>query len=396
MSSDIPPPTVDATPVPHSPQKTSALSKLVVAVVLVGLAVPVGLKIKAATAKQKALEDDRTKTAQEAAAKSAGPIEVKVTHPEPATWTPSVPLDGTLQPIQEAQLAFKATGPLAQLKVKVGDFVKKGQLLAALDATEAYAQSKAAAAQIKAAQAQLALAKDNAERTAAMVKGGSAPAVQETQAQGQLDLVTAQLDGAQAQLALAGANIKNHTLNAPFAGYVTMAPNALGGLVAAGVPVFQLKDVSRLRLVGTVSELDASLVKIGAVVTIKIDTSGKTVTAKITSVLPTVDPGTRRVPVEAELENDEKEPIIAGTFVRAQVAGGEPMAVVKLPGTALRPGSQDEVLVVQGKKLHAAKVTFTRANDGSMLVRSGLSAKDTVLASPSPEAKEGDTVAVTE
>lgn len=400
MSSEIPPPTVGATPLPSTPPKTSPLAKLVVALVLVGLAVPVGLKIKGATAKQKALEEDRTKSAQEAASKSAAPLEVKVTHGEPADWAPSVPFDGTLQPIQEANLAFKATGPLAQLKVKVGDFVKKGDLIAALDATEAYAQSKAAAAQIKAAQAQLALAKDNAERMTAMVKGGSAAGVQETQALGQLDLVTAQLDGAQAQLALAGANVKNHTLSAPFSGFVTMAPTALGGLVVAGQPVFQLKDVSRLRLVGTVSELDAALVKVGAAVTIKLETTGKKVQATVTSVLPAVDPATRRVPVEAVLENDEKDPIIAGTFVRAQVAGGASMAVVKLPAGALRPGSQDEVFVVEGKgessKLRVAKIVFSRAGDGSLLVRSGLTAKETVLANPSPEAKEGDLVAVTE
>lgn len=396
MSSDTTPPTVDATPVPTSAPKTSVMSKVVVVLVLVGMSVPVGLKIQSAKAKQAALEEDRNKTAQEAAAKSSGPLAVKTVKGEAATWTPSVPFDGTLQPIQEAMLAFKATGPLSQLKVKVGDFVKKGDLLAALDATEAYAQSKAASAQIKAAQAQLALAKDNAERTEAMVKGGSAPAVQETQAKGQLDLVAAQLDGAQAQLALAGANVKNHTLSAPFAGFVTMAPNALGGLVAAGVPVFQLKDVGRLRLVGTVSELDAPLVKVGAQVTLKIETTGKTVAAKVTSVLPSVDSATRRIPVEAELENDAAEPILAGTFVRAQVAGGQPMAVVKLPGTALRPGSQDEVLVVEGGKLRVAKVVFTRAGDGSLLVRSGLTAKHTVLESPSPEAKEGDKVAVTE
>lgn len=395
MSSEIPPPTVGATPLPNTPHKTSAFSKIVVAVVLVGLAVPVGVKIKAATAKQKAMEEDRGKSAQEAAAKASAPLSVKVTRGEATTWTPSVPFDGTLQPIQEAQLAFKATGPLSVLKVKIGDYVKKGDLLAALDSTEAQAQAKAASAQIKAAQAQLALAKDNAERTTAMVKGGAAPAVQETQALGQLDLVTAQLEGAHAQLALAGANVHNHTLSAPFGGFVTMAPTALGGLVAAGVPVFQLKDVSRLRMVGTISELDAPLVKVGAQVSIKVESTGKSVIAKVTSMLPAVDQATRRIPVEAELDND-KDPILAGTFVRGFVAGGQPLSVVKLPATALRPGSQDEVFVVKGSKLQSAKIVFTRSADGSLLVRSGVSAKDDVLENPSPESKDGDKVAVTE
>lgn len=394
--SEIPPPTAATMPTMRPPRASSPITKIVLALVLVGLAVPVGVKVKSALARQKALEDDRARTAQDAAAKSSGPLTVKVLHGEPATWTPKVPFDGTLQPIQEANLAFKATGPLAKLNVKIGDFVKKGDLLAALDATEAHAQSNAAAAQIKAAKAQLVLAKDNAERTAAMVKSGAAPEVQQTQASGQLDLVSAQLEGAQAQLALAGANVKNHTLYAPFSGYVTMAPTALGGLVAAGMPVFQMKDVSRLRLVGTVNELDVSLVKVGAEVGVRLESANKTVTAKVTAVLPAVDPATRRIVVEAELPNDGAEPILAGTFVRAHIAGGSALPVIKLPASALRPGAQDEILVVEKGKLRVAKIVFTRGDGGALLVRSGVTASDTVLANPPPEAKDGQAVEVAE
>lgn len=376
------------------PRKASPVAKVVVALALVGLAIPVGAKIKTAVAKQKALEDDRTKTAQSAAAKEKAPLSAKAIHPEAATWTPSIAFDGTLQPIADAMLAFKATGPLSTLKVKTGDYVKKGDLLGALDATEAYAQSKAAAAQINAAKASLALAKDNAERTEAMVKSGAAPGMQKTQANGQLDLTTAQLDGAQAQLALAGANIKNHTLTAPFAGFVTMAPNSVGGLVAAGTPVFQLKDTSKLRLMGTVGELDVALVKVGADVTVHVNTTNKDVVAKVTAVLPAVDPATRRIPVEAELVNDGKEPILAGTFVRATIAGGAPIDVLKLPASAIRPGAQDEVMLVEKGKLRVAKIVFTRTSDGSLFIRSGVSAKDEVLANPTPEAKDGDAVEI--
>ncbi len=397
-TSELPPPMVDATP-PRgtaAPRKTSAIAKIAVALALVALAVPVGAKIKGALANQRALEKDRTETAQSAAAKATGPLLVKVTKPEPATWTPAVPFDGTLAPIQEAQLAFKATGPLAQLKVKTGDYVKKGDLLGALDATEAYAQAKVASAQIAAAKAQLALAKDHAERTDAMVKSGAAPGVQGTQANGQVDLVTAQLAGAEAQLALSGAFIGNHRLVAPFAGWVTHAPTAMGGLVTAGTPVFVLKDTSRLRLLGTVSELDAPLVKLGAEVVIHVQAANKDVKAKVTSLLPAVDPATRRIPVEAELENDAKEPIMAGTFARAQIAGGSALSVLKLPATSLRPGAQDEILVVESNKLRLAKIVFTRGSDGSLLVRSGLAEKDTVLTNPSPEAKDGDAVKIQE
>jgi cobalt-zinc-cadmium efflux system membrane fusion protein len=373
-------------------RKASPVARVVLALAVIALAVPIGARIKSATAQQKAMEAGRKKTAEEAAAKATAPLSAKVVRGTPETWQATVPFDGTLQPIQEASLAFKATGPLSQLKVKVGDFVKKGALLGALDSTEAGAQAAAATAQIKAAKAQLALAKDSADRTIAMVKSGSAPAMQETTANGQLDLTAAQLEGAQAQYALASANLRNHTLSAPFAGFVTVAPSALGGLVAAGAPVFQMKDVTRLKLVGSISDLDASLVKVGAEVSIEL--ADRTVPAKVVAVLPSVDPQTRRIPVEAELENDKDKPLLAGTFVRSHVAGGGKLDVLRLPASALRPGSQDEIMIVEKGKLRAAKIVFTRDASGALLVRSGVTAKDDVYANPAPEAKDGDAVTV--
>jgi RND family efflux transporter MFP subunit len=399
------PPTTDKATVSAPPARTSALGKVVVALLVVGLAVPLGAKISSALQTKKALDDGRSKSAAEAAAKASAPPTMKVVGPTAATWAPAIPFDGSLAAIHEASLAFKATGPIASLRVKVGDYVQKGAVLAALDATEAAAQARAAAAQIKAAEAQLALAKDNETRTSAMVKSGAVAEAQGTQSKGQLDLTAAQLESAQAQLALSNALIRNHTLVAPFAGWVTLAPTGVGGLAAAGQPLFQLKDVSRLRLLGTVSEQDVSLVKLGAAVEVRIP-GRKEIVAKVTAILPAVDPATRRIPVEAELENDQANPIAAGTFARAAISGGAPIEVLRLPATTLRPGSQDEILVVERKladsvdgtgenaTLRATKILFARDAEGALLVRSGLARGEDVLLTPAAEAKTGDRIVV--
>jgi hypothetical protein len=68
--------------------------------------------------------------------------------------------------------------------------------------------------------------------------------------------------------------------------------------------------------------------------------------------------------------------------------------VLALPHEALRPGSQDEVMVVKGDRLSARRVDFVIARDGSLLVRRGLDARDDVLAAPWAEAKDGDAIAM--
>jgi multidrug efflux pump subunit AcrA (membrane-fusion protein) len=112
-------------------------------------------------------------------------------------------------------------------------------------------------------------------------------------------------------------------------------------------------------------------------------------------VLGAVDPSTRRVPLEALIDNKKDVTALrAGSFVRARIQGGAPLPVLRLPHEALRPGSQDEVLVVQGEALVTKRVSYALGKDGSLLIRQGLDATDNVVISPKPEAKTGDRVLV--
>lgn len=275
------------------------------------------------------------------------------------------------------------------MKVRVGEQVKSGAVLAILDASEAGAQMRAAQAQLKAAQAQLALAQDGERRTSEMVAAGAVGEANGTQAKGQLSLVMAQVEAAKAQLALASVNTGNHTLTAPFTGWVTRAPTGPGAVVGAGTPLIHLQDTSKLRLSATVGASDISLVREGAAVQIR--QAKQEVTGKVIAVLRSVDPMTRRVPLEAEIPNGDAT-LLAGVFVRATIRGEGVVPVWKLPATARRPGSQDEVVLVVERKLAIRRVDLIVAQDGTLLVRSGLQAADDVVLTPSAEAKEGTEV----
>ncbi|MFO0678321.1 MAG: efflux RND transporter periplasmic adaptor subunit [Polyangiaceae bacterium] len=359
---------------------------------VLGLVGWIGVRISSATTNQKAVEAKRTETAQVNAALATKPRSVTVVKPVATTWQPVVPFEGTLQPLREADLGFKAGGRMGSVRAKVGDRVKAGQVLASLDASEAQAQVTAAQAQVKTAEAQLALATDSARRTEAMVRSGSQAEASGVQATGQKNLATAQVEAARTQVALASTMLANHVIVAPFAGVISKAPPGEGAVVSPGVAQFHVMDLSSLKIVGTVSEADAGLVAVGGDVVVTAD--GGPRTAHVTTILGAVDPATRRVPVEALLVNEGDKPLFAGSFVRAQIKGGAPIAVHLLPSNTLRPGSQDEVFVVQSQTLRGRHVQFTNAPNGDLVVRSGLLATDDVLVSPTPESKDGDVVEV--
>jgi multidrug efflux pump subunit AcrA (membrane-fusion protein) len=103
---------------------------------------------------------------------------------------------------------------------------------------------------------------------------------------------------------------------------------------------------------------------------------------------------TRRVPIEAELPNDPAAPVRPGAFVRARVFGRREVDVLRLPGTALRPGAQDVVLVAEGGVLRERRVAFSIAHDGALLVRRGLTPDARVLAAPTAETRDGEPIRV--
>ncbi|MBI4953180.1 MAG: efflux RND transporter periplasmic adaptor subunit [Myxococcales bacterium] len=372
------------------PARSHWLAKLLLALCVAGLGVLIATRVAATLAERARRAEERDKIAAQAKEES-GTLALAVVRPEPITWQPHVPLEGTLYPVAEVDLAFKVGGTLAKLHVRKGARVAADEPLAELDASDALLQERAASAQIAAAEAQLFVARDNVARTGALLGAGALPEAMGTQAKGQLDLVAAQLEGARAQQALARSNIEHHRLRAPFAGLVTQAPTAIGGLVAPGVPVFHLQDLRKLRLVGTVATADAPLMREGAL--LELELGGRTIRgAKLTVVLPTLDPATRRLPVEAEVPNDADAPLLAGSFVQTTVVGAEPLVLLRLPAAALRPGSQDEIFVVEGGTLRLRRIAYVRANDGALLVRQGLANAEVVALAPPPDAEPGQSV----
>jgi RND family efflux transporter MFP subunit len=356
-----------------------------------GLVAWTSTRVATATKAQAAMADRRAAEAEKNAAVAKQPEKVSVVTGSAAKWLPTVELDGTLAAEQSASVGFKVGGKIGSLKVKVGDQVRAGALLATLDATEAGAQSAAAAAQVRAAEAQLALAQDSERRTQALVQSGSfaeASGVQSTQ---QRALALAQLDTAKAQASLARVSLGNHTLVAPFAGTVTKVPDGIGEVVGPGTPLFEVVNTKVLKLATTVSEHDANLLSPGAPVELSLE-NGKA-TGRISAVLGTIDQKTRRVPVEASFDNPGF--LRAGAFVQAHVDAKQEIDVLKLPHEVLRPGSQDEVMVVgEGGRLDTRRVVFAVDKDGTLLIRRGISASDKLVSKPKPEAKAGDVVTI--
>jgi multidrug efflux pump subunit AcrA (membrane-fusion protein) len=131
---------------------------------------------------------------------------------------------------------------------------------------------------------------------------------------------------------------------------------------------------------------DASLVRVGTPIVVSYE--GGQTTGTVRTVLGTVDQNTRRVRIEADVPNASGE-LRAGTFVRAEAKAADGIPVLEFPHDVLRPGTQNEVLVVNGNVLTSKRIAFSFARSGELLVRFGLDPADVLVRDPKPEDASG-------
>lgn len=133
---------------------------------------------------------------------------------------------GRVKAAQDARLAFRVSGTVARVHVDEGDYVRKGQLLAELDATDYRVQ-------LDATEAEYQSVKSEADRVEALYKENGITAVAYDKARYGMKQITAKREHHRNQLAYT-------KLYAPFNGYVQQRLFEGGETVAAGMPVVSL------------------------------------------------------------------------------------------------------------------------------------------------------------
>jgi len=278
----------------------------------------------------------RPHAAREREAKPATATVERLVPPEPVRHTPELTVSGTLKPRWQAKLAFPVGGTLERIAVRRSQSVAAGAPLLVLETATASAQLSQAEAAVGAARAQLDLAQDSLRRLEAIAgQEGGVTAAQLVQARGQRDLASAQLRSSTAQREQALVNLRHHTLRAPFAGVVTRIPDGMGVAVAAGSVLVELESTQALVLETTLTQAEAAEVRVGAAVEVSVPATGaRSAGATISAVVPSVDGGTSRVPVEIDVPNGDGR-FLPHAFARVRLPSGRARDALRVPAAAV-------------------------------------------------------------
>lgn len=155
---------------------------------------------------------------------------------------------GVSQAGVESRLSFKVAGTVQQVRVKVGDVVQPGDLIAELDPTDYELQVQQAAASLESARAQERNARANYERIRQLYENNNASRTDLDQARTAEESATAQVKALTKQLELARSRLGYCRLTAPVRGAIAAVDVEVNENVQTGQAVVQLSSGERLEV----------------------------------------------------------------------------------------------------------------------------------------------------
>jgi membrane fusion protein, heavy metal efflux system len=255
-----------------------------------------------------------------------------------------------------AEVGTIQEGRISRVNVKVGDPVKKGQVLATL-LVPAIASAQADALS---AQAALKVARDHARREALLLERSLTTARESELAAGDVTAREAEFAAASARLKLFGASVPTTdaairpdgtiSLVSPIDGTVVSRMAVLGSYLEPSETAFAVADTTSLWGALDIFESDLPYITIGAKVDITTESlPGKVFHGQIEMLEPQLGRGTRASRARVVLPNPDGQ-LRAGLFLRASVEIKPPAASegrLLVPGASVQPLADRDVVFVQ-------------------------------------------------
>lgn len=313
---------------------------------------------------------------------------------------------GRAKAVQEVELSFRVSGPLITLPVKVGDTVKKGDVVARIDPRDFMVQ-------VRNVEAQLAQTLAVAKRTEADLKRlqgvrsknpGFVSQVDFDAAVQNRDAARANVGSIRASVAGAQDQIEYTNLKAPFDGIVVDTYVENFEDVAAKQPIVRIVDDSRIEFVVNIPENLISLVPEVREVQVEFDAlPGQPVPARVKEIGAEASATTRTYPVTLIMDQPANKKILPGMAGKASGTPPDGMspAGAEVPVSAVfadDEGDQSFVWVIdeQGKTVSRRPVKTGDLTERGVWVTEGLSAGEWIATAGVNYLREGQRVRLLE
>lgn len=340
---------------------------------------------------------------------AAGPLPVTVAHPINKKVSDVAEFTGRFEPSELVEVRAQVSGQLVEVAFKDGAQVKKGDLLFKIDPRPYQNALDQAQSAVTTANASIQLTKADVDRAKDLLKTGNITdqvAQQRSQAYQQ---ALASLQSAQAQVATAKLNLEWTDVRAPIDGRIGRKMVTEGNLIAAGAssgllttivgirPIYFYFDVdeqSYLRYMDYVHQGKIKQEDGGAPVKIALPNSTKfDIDGRIDFADNQLDQQTGTLRLRATVPNANGF-VTPGVFGRLRVDSSPEYDAVLVPDPAIMSDQTRKIVLTigPGNKVVPKPVELGQLSDGLRVIKSGLTAEDTVIINGLMRARPGSEV----
>lgn len=363
-------------------------------------------------------------------------VTVQVRKPARVDRAVTIAASGTVEAGDAVDIAFQVAGRIARVIPDEGSFIRKGELLAQIDATDYNLGAEAA-------QAQTAMARANHEKARA---GARAQELEQARiayeraadehrrmrilyerkslapndfrkfeaawqlarerydeakegARGEDKAAAlAALEQAQAAEKIARKRVADTALYAPLSGFIARRGVDVGETVPAGAPVFTIMNVDPAKVRVGIPETDVSKVRVGQRANVSLPALPQAVfTGRVTLIGVAADPMSRTYTAKIEVPN-RGHSLRPGMIAEAQIESNVRTGAITLPGQAISRDPQGVTIVFlyfpDQQRAHMRRVETGTVYGNEVEIRSGLTGDELVVVAGQQKLREGSTVRI--
>ena len=206
----------------------------------------------------------------------------------------------------------------------------------------------------------------------------------------------AAVESARTQVGIAQQAVADTGIRAPFSGFLSARPTAVGEFVTTSTPIATILRTNPIKVQLQIAEADVPFVTLGRAVSVQVDSyKDRTFGGTVTAVNPAIDPTSRSAIVEAQIENNDNA-LRSGMFATAKIVREGGSAGVFVPRSAVfndQATQNYRVFVIQENiaKLRVVQLG-TEENDFIQII-SGINPDETIATSNLNQLYEGAKVA---
>ncbi len=245
---------------------------------------------------------------------------------------------GQIEAGQTAMISTRVMGYITSIKVKAGDHVNQGQLLATISNEDLLAKRAQVQASVSEAEAAAKVSAKDLERFTQLYNNQSASAKELENVNLQNQSVHSKLEAARQMRNEVNAMLAYTHITAPFSGVITQKFMEAGSMANPGMPILALEQTKSFQAVISVSETDVMKVKKKGLVKITVKSTGDTFMAPISEISPSSQFSGGQYIAKIAIPDKNAKDLKAGMYVNAFIeTAGEQTAesLLTIPAESL-------------------------------------------------------------